>query len=691
MRPAMCLSLLSLALAAAGARADDASATAAQSSWRCAFCAYDSGVDSDVSAGLGAVSRDSYKFGEYSGLTDQGGYGIADVTSRFRNPQTANFWDASVSDIALDTRNISLRGGKQGSYSLGLVYDELPHYISDSVHTPYLGDGTRHLILPGNWQSGPTTADMSALGDDLRDVTLQTKRSLLGVAAAFAPAAKWQTAINYRQESRQGQRRIAGSFYFNAVELVEPVDYTTDMLDASAAYAGRGLQAKLSYQASLFNNLRPNLTWQNPFTPQAANATQGELALPPDNQFHQLLASLTLRLGDSSSLVADIAAGRMTQNDSFVGATRNPDLATAPAYNSLQGRVDTLRANFKWNAQIADDLRLQAAYRYNDYDNRTAQRSIDWVITDTVTATPRDTTPYSFRDSSVKLNADYRLSDAAAVTAGYDYVSSERTYQESENSREQSLWAVLRAQAETTDLNLRYEHARRDRTGYQYIAGVDHPENPLLRKYNMADRNRDAVTVRLDFTTDALSTFGVSMDVAQDSYPNSSIGLLASRETSLGAEYAQQIARRTTASAYLSHEVIASDIAGSQSFSYADWRGSLNDGFDNAGVGVKRSVWGKRLDLGLDWVYTLSRSTVSVAGDALPDQTGRMQSVKLSADYHLSQAATLTGAYWFERYIASDWTRDGVGVSGIANTLSLGEETPAYAVHAITLAMSYRF
>ena len=41
----------------------------------------------------------------------------------------------------------------------------------------------------------------------------------------------------------------------------------------------------------MFRNGDDSLTWQNPFTAGVVGAASGQLALAPDNQFHQLLAS----------------------------------------------------------------------------------------------------------------------------------------------------------------------------------------------------------------------------------------------------------------------------------------------------------------------------------------------------------------------------------------------------------------
>ena len=59
----------------------------------------------------------------------------------------------------------------------------------------------------------------------MQSVDLHTKRERIGVGVAFVPRSNWQTAVQYRHEEKEGKMATAGSFFFNAAQLVEPVDY----------------------------------------------------------------------------------------------------------------------------------------------------------------------------------------------------------------------------------------------------------------------------------------------------------------------------------------------------------------------------------------------------------------------------------------------------------------------------------
>src|SRR5882724_2112388 len=83
---------------------------------------------STVEAGVGSVSRSSFKYGEYNGLQDRGLFGIGNFDLRGGgryDSDDATRWKIEGRDLGLDTRALSLGYGKQGSFRLGIGYDEL--------------------------------------------------------------------------------------------------------------------------------------------------------------------------------------------------------------------------------------------------------------------------------------------------------------------------------------------------------------------------------------------------------------------------------------------------------------------------------------------------------------------------------------------------------------------------------------
>ena len=691
------LTALSAAAAAADSTGGAGQAPVDTSQWKCESCKFEQGVSGTVDAGAGYVSDKSAKFGEYNGLNEKGPFFIGDAAVRSRN-EDGTYWNLNVSNLGLKTRSIDAEGGLQGKYKMLLKYDELPHALYDAAQTPFIGVGGASLTLPAGFPA-PTTAGMPLAGT-MQQVDLGTERKRLGVGASWMPLRDWEYAVNFRHETKDGMKSTAGAFFVNASQLVQPVDYVTDQLDASASYTSGKLQAKLAYYGSTFRNNNDALNWQNPFTflPGFPGAGAGQLALAPDNQFHQILASAGYQFNERTRASGDIAFGRMTQNEGFLASTLNTTLAVPglPA-TSLNGRVATVDANLKLTSAVTDRLRLNAAYIYNDRENQTPQLTYPSVSTDMFTGAPRTNLPYSFTLEKFKLSADYRASTSLWAAIGADSDSRKRTFQEVETTREDTVWGRITSRlGDKFDLTLKLAHGERSNSGYQAVAAITPPENPLMRKYNMAGgRTRETAGLRVDIAVHERVNLGLGAAASEDKYSESTIGLLNGKDYLINGDLSVMFTQDTSLHLFANHQEIKSKQAGSQTFSTPDWSGENNDTIDFFGLGVKHVAIKDKLDIGADYSLTRTKGNMSVntgaSNPAFPSTTTTRDSLKLYATYRLKDNMSLLASYWYEHYTSNNWMLDGVTPSTIPNVLTLGEQSPRYNVSVVRLALRYKF
>jgi MtrB/PioB family decaheme-associated outer membrane protein len=667
------------------------------SRWECEYCEYPEGYTGELDLGVGTVSDDSFKFGEYNGLNEEGAYLIGNARVIYRGQEDARYYDLHAHDLGLDTRSVSLSGGLQGHYDLFLRYDELPHFISDSAATPFIGAGNDTLSLPAGWVASDTTAGMTALAAGLRGVELETQRKRLGLGAHLLRGPRWgphwEYDVNFRREDRDGARGAGGAFFLKSAQLVRPVDYETDEVDASIAYNSRKLQIQLAYYGSTFRNADESLTWENPFTSLVAGADRGQQALPPDNQFHQAMVSAGYQVSDQTRVTGDVAIGRMEQDERFLPATLNTTLGpVALPRDSLDGEVDTLTANLRLSSAVTDRLRLNGSYSYNERNNQTPQADYVWVSTDTFlnTAT-RTNLPYSYTRDTFKLGADYRLPKGSRLRAGYEYDAYKRDFQEVDKTEENSLWGKFKWRIDyKTHLSFKYTHANRDASDYNVVTEIDPPENPLLRKYNMADRTRDLIGVHASLSPTETVSFSAGFDYIDDDYDKSDVGLTSAREVSLSADASLILNEKTSMSLFFNHEQIESRQNG-QSFSVVNWSAKNDDTITTAGIGIKYQPIEDKLDIGADYTRSHSRGEISVSGSEFPDLDTERDTLKLYATYRIKEDMSLHAAYWYEHYDSDDWALDGVDPDTVGNVLSLGEASPSYNVNALGLSVRYSF
>ena len=88
--------------------------------WSCQLCAPTGGWELDILAGAGYVTDDEFKFGDYTGLDDDGWYLSGDVFARYRDEKGQH---ARLEGYRLgqDSRAIFVNGGKQGLFRITLV------------------------------------------------------------------------------------------------------------------------------------------------------------------------------------------------------------------------------------------------------------------------------------------------------------------------------------------------------------------------------------------------------------------------------------------------------------------------------------------------------------------------------------------------------------------------------------------
>jgi MtrB/PioB family decaheme-associated outer membrane protein len=665
------------------------------SAWTCESCPYPKGLSGSVEAGVGNVSDKAAKFGTTTGLQRKGAYAVLGGTATLREADGL-YADLEARDLGLNSRSLSVYGGREGVVALGLRYDEIPRYFGDGSQTPFLGAGGGNLTLPTGFAAPGTNTMPLAANLQPIDVGYVAKR--LDLTGSWLGTDSLNLRMGYRRDVRDGTRPLYASFLATAAQLPAPVDHVTDVLDLTAAYTAAQWQASLSYQWSQFRNGTSSLTWDNPFTAVVPGANRGQLALAPDNELHQIIGSAGYQIAPTIRASADFAIGRLTQNQGFLAPTLNASLTPGPMpAASLDGKVDSFNGSVRITAAPLDGLRLNASYARDVRDNRTARLAYPYVETDISAGLPaRTNTPFSHWQDRFKLQADYRGPATLRLAGGAEYEQRERNYTEVVKTRETTVWGRVSVQPiAMLGLSLKLSHADRDHSTYGTAVWFGAPENPLLRKYNLAARLRDSAGVRVDLTLSETLSLGLSADHANDDYHRSVIGLTESRSGSAGVDVAWAFAENTRLHAFAQGESIRSLQTGSQSVGLPDWTGRSKDRFEVVGFGIKHAAIPDKLDLGADFSSSRSRSDIDVqtvmTEPAFPRASTALDRVKLHASYKLDDKISLAGTLWHERYKSVDWRTDGIAPATLVNLLSLGTQTPAYKVNAVSVSLRYRF
>jgi MtrB/PioB family decaheme-associated outer membrane protein len=664
--------------------------------WACELCAPSNGWEIDVEAGPGYVSSDGFRFGDYTGLED-GFHLFGNVFARYWS-KDAHYMRLDGYRLGLDSRALFLEGGKLSRYQVRASYQGIPRNIFDTTSTPYGGNGSDRLTLPAGWVRAPSTQGMTELDSSLQEVDIERKWDIYSAGLTFTPVTHWAFDLNYRRQDREGKDVYAGSFFFNAAEFTEPVDYNTDELEASAAYNADRWQLRLSYFGSFFDNNNSGLTWDNAYSSQSPGANTGQMALPPDNRANQLSLNGSLLLPANTMLSGQLSLGRMKQDERLLPYTTNSLLATSPLPRSkVDGEVDTTNVNLRVTSSPVNAFTVEGEFRYNERDNKTDEDVYDYVVTDLfVSSNPAENIAYDFQRYDYKLRGEYRLMRQARLHAGYDYQRFERTRQERKNTNTGRLWTRLKAHPiELVDVDVELYTEDRDGSRYDPITGVTNPQNPLMRKYNMADRKRKGIRAYVSFYSSDRVNIGLDAEYTKDDYDDSEIGLEDSDYRHFGVDASYLITPDVTAYASFNFEKIKSKQSNSQTFSDPDWFAVSNDKFRTGTVGLRYpKIIGK---LGADIEYTYASSDGDIENNTnglesdFPTLQTRLHQLRLGLDYPYSDALSLKFGYMYERFDTVDWALQDVGPATVPNLLSLGADPYNYSANVFFVGVRYVF
>lgn len=706
-------------------------------------------IRNSIEAGVFHVSDDAFRFGRYTGMNDRGFGAILNLDFTHRAPwdgDNAGFWSFKTHDLGLDARDASFEFGVQGKYRVHVDYDQIPNFRSESTRTIFQDAGSDDLTLPSGWVGSGTTAGMTQLLPSLRPFELKTERRQAGIGVSGVLARHWNFKVDYRQEQRDGNRSIGAVFGNSggnprAVLIPEPVDYTTQQIDAAMSYATKAYQIEVAYYASLFSNQNDSLTWSNPYTTIAGWAAgtgfptaRGQLALSPDNQFHQLSLNAGYNVSDRTRLSASASRGRMTQDEAFLPYTNIPSLQASVTQplprDSLEGRIDTTVVNLRLASRPTDNFAWNASYRYDDRDNRTPQDEFIYIGGDSQTQQTaansnrrRRNLPYSFTEQQFKVDATYRAFGHTDFSAGAQRSNIDRTYSEREQTDETTFNLGLNTEvSEKFNGYVRLSRAERDGSTYYgtvpfnssyapaFVATApggweNHPD---LRRSFLANRIRTQTSAGLSYMPAEAWTFGITIERAKDAYNESKLGLTSSRIQNYIFDATYAPSPLSSAYAFFSHEKLLSEQNGhsfgggaNQLPQSADpnraWFVDHSDSIGSFGIGYKRSAASGRIDFGIDYLHSKSRSELNFAtgsalvSRALPSDQTRLDSVNVNATYKLRENLSLRFGAWYERYRSRDWSVDGIAPNTLANVILLGEDSPDYNVYVFSFSAIYRF
>ncbi len=655
--------------------------------WDCKRCKIETGVTGTIGAGVGYNDSDDIRSAnafaaenEFVGKVD------ADVSYVSESGYRASI---EAQNLGMENGRLDLESGKVGQHKLSLNYRQIATYKTDKAMSPYQGVGGDHLTLPDNWQTAGSSQDMSELYSSLNPLELSLKRKRAGIGFEYQGEELWSTYVNYQREDKTGLKQASGSFFNQSMMLAEPVDYTTDTVEAGIKLKGDNWFTALAYSGSSFKNQYSQLTFDNAFNPTFGAQTQGTMALDPDNEAHTVSLMGQYTAG-STIMSGRVHYGQMSQDQALVTS----GYGYQTPVDALDAKVDMKGANLKVVSRINRTVRVNASYDYSDRDNKTNVEEWTQISINSTTGKVAYNTPYDFTTQRAKLGADFRLSRGMKLEAGYDFRRDERSYQDRETTDENTLWTKFHLSAfDNWDMWIKGSYGERDGSEYQASEWTSSESNSLLRKYNLADRQRTMVEARISHTPIDALTIDFGGRYALDDYNETQIGLTESKDVSYDINASYLINDDMMVNAFYNRQNIDSEQAGSSNYSTPNWFGLVEDQVDVIGAGFSyNNLLEKKLRLGVDYTYSDSSSNTQVKqglSGNYGDYYAKVHNVNVYGQYQATDNMALRLDYKMEKYKDND-PGNSIAPDGIWNVVGFGYNSHDYNAHLIMLSMSYK-
>lgn len=699
-------------------------------------------ADNYIELGAGYNSKDSVRFGQFSGLTDKGGFPLLGFNWMSRDQANdAQYWQLHGANLGLDSNKFQVQGGVQGLWDASFSLDRLKKSQTDTAQFFHQGVGSSNLTLPAGWVvvGNPTAVPAARL----QPFEVQQGRDIyrLGIKGLLGP--EWDYKVNYREDRRDGTRITGMSFAVGGEAYLLPyqIDDRTQQIEAVLSYTSKIAQFQLGYNYSRFSNALNSFDVLDPGT--LAN-NQGRLSLAPDNDHHQINATAAYWLGKSTRLSANYSYGIARQNEAFLpysanGTTVASRTTAGLPRSSLDGKVVNTLLDVALTTKPIDKMNLKAAYQYRDSDNRTPIAQYAYVGRDAAAGLPvganasiRTNAPISTTEHKVSLEGDYEIAAKTVLRAGIEHSDKKYTLTDRTDTQTDKLSIELRRPVSAEFLgSIGYVYTQRrgsdyDKNvffrntytgpGFQGSGTNGLRNNPSMRSFMYADFNEDRLRASGNWTvsetvslqgmvdgyqqkmrgpncgkfSDALQPIGITGPLASTCLGRSSAD---GGSVSLDLQYQPEENLTTFAFANLSQTGVKETgrvwAAGGNSggLDTNNWYGDMIFRDHTVGFGLKWQPE-EKWDLGGTYVFNqgtgmsgITTASGQPAAQPMPDSWSKLHTLQLFAKWDYSKQLSWRFNYLYENLKSYDWAISDVPANRNTSVMFTGQQAPRYSNH----------
>jgi MtrB/PioB family decaheme-associated outer membrane protein len=522
---------------------------------------------------------------------------------------------------------------------------------------------------------------------------LRTRRDVADFALTYSARPNVDLKVTFKNTQKTGAYPWGGSFGISgaiATEVPVPVDHRTTDFGTKLEYANDRGYARIGYDGSLFRNNVTTLTWDNPsrITDSAtAGPAQGRMALWPNTEMHTINAAGGLNLPGRSHATAFMSVSSLTNNNPLLPYTINSALVSPAldrATSDVSARVTSV--NVAFTSRPVTTLWFSARYRQYEFDNRTVPfETGNSVNYDTaIVALNAASEPFGSIRHTFDADASFTPVRYVGFRAGYTREEVDRTYRIVEKTTED----IGRASVDLTGLGWLtvrgvFEHSARVGSAANGLELLSIGEQPLLRHYDIADRNQNRFNAIVQATPLSQFSINASAGIGTQDYPGSYFGLrnsdshvysvgadfVPSDRVSLGASYGFEKYTALQASR-TANPLPANTVAflndPTQQFNdpRRDWTDDSADRVRTVTASMDLIKLLRKTDIKVaydysraesTYTYGLSANTVIATPLPLAPVVNELQRGTIDGRYFVNRRVAVGLVYWFDKYTVDDF------------------------------------
>jgi MtrB/PioB family decaheme-associated outer membrane protein len=468
---------------------------------------------------------------------------------RFTRENSRNVFHAEADNAGYRDQRYAGDFERIGRVKASFEWNQIPLNLSRDAQSLYTHTGNGVLSIDDSiqqaLQSGTTTI-ANVFTQQLRPFDLRSQRDIATANVVYSYNRDIDLKFSVKNAKRLGNQVFSFAFGSSpglnpSIEMGVPLDDRTTDVRGAIEFANARGNLSVGYNTSWFENSIPAVRFDNPLratdavggaTGIASGPSAGQASWWPSSTGLSINTVGAYNLPHRTRAMASLSVGRWSQDEALLPPTINTAIEADPlSRSSVGGRADIVAFSAGLTSRPTRDVWLNARYRLYDYNNKTphfvVERPVigDWALTNSAV----ENEPTSFTRSNLDLEGSYSPHRYLSLGAGYAREDQDRTFRIFENTAENT----FRVSADSTGnqyvtLRTKYEVSKRTGSGFQPHLLEEVGEQPGMRHYDLADRDRHRYLTTASVTPTSFLNISASAGGGRDDYEESGFGLLDS-------------------------------------------------------------------------------------------------------------------------------------------------------------------